>query len=184
MKFTRYLAPNSLGLFNLRIAIHHSPCRHCGCRESVVAHGCLRGLAETGHETVTRGLRFFCSNRYSNIGCGRTFSVYWDTILPHASLRSTQLVALIRACASTPTRHGAWQASLPVLSLTGAYRWIFKWHRATHLLRTWLNLMCDPPIKTDGLPDPFSLRHLDAAFPACTCPAAAFQNRFQIPVWR
>jgi hypothetical protein len=71
---------------------------------------------------------------------------------------------------------------LPVLSLTGAYRWFSKWQRATHLLRAWLNLMCDPPIKTDGFPDPLSLRHLDAAFPSCHCSAAAFQNRFQVPV--
>ena len=34
-------------------------CRHRQCGESVVAHSYLRGLAESGHKIVTRGLRFF-----------------------------------------------------------------------------------------------------------------------------
>jgi hypothetical protein len=59
MKFSPYLAPDSLDLLNLRVIIRAANCRHCQCRESVVAHGYLRGLAESGNEIVTRGLRFF-----------------------------------------------------------------------------------------------------------------------------
>lgn len=59
MKFTRFLAPSSLELLNFRVTVRASGCRHCRCTESVVAHGYLRGLAESGHDTVTRGLRFF-----------------------------------------------------------------------------------------------------------------------------
>ena len=59
MKFTRYLAPGSLELLNLRVTIRAARCRHCQYGESVVAHGYLQGLAESGHEIVTRGLRFF-----------------------------------------------------------------------------------------------------------------------------
>jgi hypothetical protein len=59
MKFTRLLAFNSLELANLRVSMHASSCRHCGCSETIVAHGYLRGLAPAGHEMVTRGLRFF-----------------------------------------------------------------------------------------------------------------------------
>ena len=59
MKFTQFLAPDSLALLNLRIDIRATACRHCNCRETVVAHGYLRGVAESGHEIVTRGLRFF-----------------------------------------------------------------------------------------------------------------------------
>ena len=59
MKFTRFFAPGSRELANLRVTMYHAPCRHCGCVEAVVAHGYLRGLAETGHAIVTRGLRFF-----------------------------------------------------------------------------------------------------------------------------
>jgi hypothetical protein len=59
MKFSRYLAPHSLELLNLRVNIRAAACRHCQCSESVVAHGYLRGHAESGNQTVTRGLRFF-----------------------------------------------------------------------------------------------------------------------------
>lgn len=68
------------------------------------------------------------------------------------------------------------------MSLTSAYRWFARWHGSTHALRTRLGLVSDPPGKTDGLPDSHSLRHLDAAFSACPCPGAAFQNHFQIPL--
>ena len=59
MKFTRYLAPGSLELLNLRFTIRAARCRHCQRGESFVSHGYLRGLAESGHEIVTRGLHFF-----------------------------------------------------------------------------------------------------------------------------
>ena len=83
---------------------------------------------------------------------------------------------------SAPTRNAALFASGLSRSPTRAYRWFTKWHRATHAVRTRLCLVSDPPGKTDGLPDPHNPRHLDAAFPACSCAAAAFQNRFQIPI--
>lgn len=59
MKFCPYLAPDSLDLLNLRVIIRAASCRHCQCSESVVAHGYRRGLAESGNDIVTRGLRFF-----------------------------------------------------------------------------------------------------------------------------
>lgn len=59
MKFTRFFAAGSIDLLNLRLSIRALPCAHCDCRESVVAHGYLRGLADSGHEIVTRGVRFF-----------------------------------------------------------------------------------------------------------------------------
>lgn len=93
-----------------------------------------------------------------------------------------QLLTLIRAMGSTPTRHAAWFSSGLSLSPASAYRWFNKWQRATHAVRTRLCLVSDPPGKTDGLPDPHNLRHLDAAFPAFSCAAAAFQSRFQIPI--
>ena len=108
--------------------------------------------------------------------------MYWEYVLPDASLRPAQLLTLIWAASSAPTRHAAWFASGLAMSLTGAYRWFTRWHQSTHAMRTRLDQVSDPPGKVDGLADPYSLRHLGAAFPACPCPAAAFQNRFQIPV--
>jgi hypothetical protein len=59
MKFSPHLAPDSADLLNLRVIVRSANCRHCQCRESVVAHGYLRGFAESGNDIVTRGLRFF-----------------------------------------------------------------------------------------------------------------------------
>ena len=118
----------------------------------------------------SRGLRLLCSDRYSNSGCGRTFSAHWDELIPGASL------------AAAPSRHAAWAATTLTISLTGAYRWFSRWARFATSIKTWLCSVCHPPGKTDSLPDPHNLRHLDAAFPACPWPAAAFQNRFQAPL--
>jgi hypothetical protein len=103
--------------------------------------------------------------------------------LPHASLRTAQLIALIDACVVAPTRHAAWSSIVGIaISLTSAYRWIKKWLHAAHHIRTWLHTISVPPSKTDQQHDHFSLRHLRAAFPACPCAAAAYQERFQLPI--
>ena len=182
VKFTCRLDPGSLDLLNLRVTLRAGGCRHCHLTDTLVGHGFLKGLAPSGSDTVTRGLRMWCSNRHSNHACGRTFSVHWHDVIPFATLRTFQLLELIRSLSATPSLHAAWAALGLSVSLTGAYRWFARWQLAGSCLLTWLCVLADPPRKTDGLPDPLRLRHLDAAFPACPCPAAAFQNRFQIPV--
>ena len=182
VKFTRHSVPGSLEQLNLRVSLRAGGCVHCRCSGTLVGHGFLRGLAPTGNDIVTRGLRMFCSDRYSNRGCGRTFPVYWDDVIPFATLRTVQIIELIRALASAPSPHAGWAASKLLMSLSSAYRWLARWKRSGTSLLTWLGVLTAPPRKTDGEPDPLHLRHLDTAFPSCPCPAAAFQNRFQIPV--
>jgi hypothetical protein len=43
-------------------------------------------------------------------------------------------------------------------------------------------MVAEPPGKAGGPTDPFSLRHLAAAFRDAACPIAAFQLHFQMPV--
>ena len=180
VKFNCRLDPGSLDLLNLRVTLRAEGCLHCHLTNTLVGHGFLRGLAPTGSDTEIRGLRMWCSNRYSNKGCGRTSPVHWEGIIPFATLRTTQLLKLIRALATAPSQHAAWASSGLSSSITGAYHWFARWKRAGTSLLTWLCTLTDPPRKSDGLPDPHHLRHLDAAFPVCPCPAAAFQHRFQI----
>ena len=111
MKFTRFLAPNSLELLDLRVKLRAEGCRRCHCTKSVVGHGYLWGHAATGPHDDTRGLRFLCSNRYSNVGCGKTFSIHWDTVIPYCSLRTVELLGLLREVAAGLSTHGAWAAS-------------------------------------------------------------------------
>ena len=178
VKFTRRTAPGSMERLSLLVALRAAGCVHCRRVDTVVGHGHLQAGACSG----SRGLRLLCSDRYSNSGCGGTFSVHWDEVIPGASLAAAELLILIRALAAAPSRHAAWAATELTLSLTGAYRWFARWERFATSIKTWLCTVCHPPGKIDSLPDPHNLRHLDAAFPACPCPAAAFQIRFQVPL--
>ncbi len=181
MRFTPFHAPTSLDLLNLRVEILANGCPHCQSRSALVPHGYLRGNAATGEGWVTRGLRFFCSTRYSRSGCGRTFSIHWDTVIPHCSLRTVQLFALVLA-AMASSIHGAWAASGLTMSARSAYRWGAKWKLCTAHVRTRLCLIFPPPGKAGMQPGPFTLRHLMAAFPSASCPIAAFQHQLQVPI--
>ena len=182
VKFTRRLDPGSLDLANLRGSLRLAGCPHCQCLDTLVGHGFLWGLPPSGSGRETRGVRMWCTDRGSAHGCGRTTSVHWDPCIPHASLRTAQLLELLRARAAAPTRHAAWAASRLSVSLSGAYRWFARWQRGSARLFSLLCSLADPPGKTGGPPDPHHLIHLAAAFPPIGCPAAAFQNRCQIPL--
>ena len=182
MQFTPFHAPNSLGLLNLRVKIQADGCPHCDCHSALVPHGYLRGNAATGDDSVTRGLRFFCSPRYSRTGCGRTFSIHWDTVIPYCSLRTFQLFALVLAALTSSSIHGAWAPSRLCMSARSAYRWVAKWKLCTAHVRTRLCLIFPPPGKADKQAAPFTLRHLIAAFPSAPCSIAAFQHQLQVPI--
>jgi len=182
MKFTRFLAPNSLEMFEMRAKIRADGCRRCHCTSSVVGHGYLAGLAATGHGSAARGLRFLCSDRYSNIGCGGTFSIHWDSVIPYCTMRTAQLLGLLLAISAGSSTHRAWAASRLTVAVRTAYRWVAKWRHLTAHLRAKLCLVTPPPGKVDDQPDLFTLRHLAAAFPTASCLIAAFQNAFQVPV--
>jgi hypothetical protein len=125
---------------------------------------------------------FFCSNRHSNTGCGRTFSIHWDDVIPRHSLPAEHLAALVRSAHEGRSIHRAWAASKLWISLTSAYRWLRRWKLNLGHIRTRLCLIQDPPGKTDFLPDPLSVRHLLALCPVDHCPVANFQQMTQTAV--
>lgn len=128
------------------------------------------------------GAAFFCSNRHAKLGCGRTFPLYWHTVIPDSSLRVSQLLRLLRAVAAVPSIHAAWQASGVAISFRSACRWLVKWRGLTIHVRTRLHMLIPSPGKKDEMPDPLMLRHLEAAFPLTPCPMAAFQSEFQTSI--
>lgn len=182
MKFTRFVAPDSRALLDLRVAIRAGVCPHCHSSSALIGHGYLRGHAAEGHVSETRALRFFCSNRHSNTGCGRTFPVYCHSIIPCCSLRTVQLLVLLRAVSEGTSIHASWQSSSLAISLRSAYRWLARWKLLTTHLRAWLHRLVAPPSRADDLPDPMTLHHLAAAFPDAPCLIAAFQDHFQTPI--
>jgi hypothetical protein len=125
---------------------------------------------------------FFCSNRHSNNGCGRTFFIHWDDVIPRCSLPAEHLAALVQLVHEGSSVHHAWSASKLWISLTSAYRWLTRWRLFLSHVRTRLCLIQDPPGKTDFLPDPFSVRHLLAVCPPNRCPVANFQQVTQTAI--
>lgn len=178
MKFSRFIEPGTLDFLNLRVQIKACGCPHCRHPSAVVAHGYLQAASGSN----TRGMRFFCSDRYSNEGCGRTFSVHWDTVIPRCSLLTAQILALMRAVAGGPSTHGAWYFTRLSISISSAYRWVAKWIRLTGHIRSGLCLTVPPPGKADAQTDPFTLNHLSAAFPKAPCAIAAFQLGLQTAI--
>ena len=133
----------------------------------------------------------FCSNRYSNGGCGRTFPAYWEGVLPGCQLRTHALLTFITAlvalegnvCAArrqTGDSCGG-RMSFP-LSISSAYRWKSRWRANTAGLRSALYKLRPPPVqhRGDGI-DSITLRHLLACFGTHRCALAAFQSTFQAP---
>lgn len=182
MKFTRFLEHKSLDYLNFRLRIKAGGCPKCHSPCALMSHGYLRGYAASGGATVSRGLRFWCSNRYANMGCGASFSVYWDSVIPYCSLRTSQLLDLIRTVAAGPSTHGAWYFSGLAISIGSVYRWTARWLALTFQLRTGLCEVVAPPGRADAQPDPYTLHHLSLAFPAADCAIAAFQSTLQRPI--
>jgi len=178
VKFSRCYEPDSLEFLNLRVQIKAGGCPHCRHPSAVIAHGYLKAAAGGN----TRGMRLFCSDRYSNEGCGRTFSVHWDTVIPRCSLPTAQILALMRVVAGGPSTHGAWYFAGLSVSISSAYRWVAKWLKLTAHIRTALCLTVPPPGKADAQSDPFTLNHLSAAFPQAPCTIAAFQLDLQTAI--
>lgn len=182
VKFTRFLAPQSLDYLNFRTKIKALGCPRCRCPSAVVSHGYLPGCPVQGDGRDTRGMRFLCSDRYSNPGCGGTFSVHWETVIPLCTLHTLQLLGLVRAVAGGRSIHQAWYFSGLTFSLSTAYRWIARWLKLTARIRTALCTVAEPPGKSDGRPDPYTLDHLAVAFPQSACAIAAFQSGLQASI--
>ncbi|RYD62522.1 MAG: hypothetical protein EOP83_14380 [Verrucomicrobiaceae bacterium] len=100
-------------------------------------------------------------------------------MIPSATLRTYQLLELLRAVASASSVQAAWYGLRTPISLRGAHQWLASWKLATATIRSHLGRRADPPRKAGGCPDPLNLHHLCAAFPKDACAIAAYQDTFQ-----
>lgn len=125
---------------------------------------------------------FFCSNRYSNQGCGRTFAVYWDDIFPYCSLRPKQLFKLLLSVARGNAIASAQKIAGFPFTISTAYRWVKKWRLGAPHIRSRLCLVRPPPAQSNISNDRYTLQHLESAFPYAHCPLEAFQNTLQTPL--
>lgn len=164
--------------FRQRLKLYHCP--HCGHVGALVQHGFLRGYSDQSNERVTRGRRFFCSNRHRRTGCGRTFSVLFSAFLRGFLVSTMLLFGLVVSVLGGMTRYQAARAHLSTFCLRSTYR---LWHRFEHAqaaLRTRLCSAAVPPVSESRDPRAQLLAHFRAVFPGPGCPFSSFQERFQV----
>ena len=121
MKFTTPFALNSTIHKKLAKIITRQPCQKCKKMSYINRHGFLYGQSSQ----ITRGLRFFCSNRYNNRGCGFTFSVLFSSFIPHHSV-TTKLLSSLLIGSKTSSIYECYNQSGSVFSITSFYAWMKK----------------------------------------------------------
>ncbi len=174
------IQPDSCRFLNFRTAILSKPCPHCHRSGFVRPHGYGRKGGEPAHSC-----RFFCSNRYTHKGCGRTFSVFWDEVIPRASMRTSKLSLLMDRFAHSGgnSLSSVFRQSQDLLdcSLSTAYRWFrrFRLHQPT-IRSALFGLERKLPDRSTGSNVAVTWQWLAESFAGAICPIAGFQSRFQL----
>lgn len=158
-------------------------CPHCGGVDTLIGHGMLWGYAERAPGRVVRGRRLLCSNRYRRPGCGRTLSIWLDTVLAGYAVRTRTLSDFVRRVTEGQSKKAAWeQAACGALSLGSGYR---LWRRLAHAqseLRTRLSGVAPAPPSSSKQPWAQLLAHFRSVLPDADCVFAHFQSWFQAPL--
>jgi hypothetical protein len=130
---------------------------------------------------TTRGQRVYCSGRGKRGGCGRTFPLFFEGILPRHTFTAALLRALLsKLLAGFSIKAGAENLALP-FSLEAIYAIIRRLRRRLDVVRSLL--WRERPAPPSGQTDPLlaTLEHLQNVFPQDHCVIAAFQRHFQRP---
>ena len=184
-RFIPQIDLESCEFLNFRLSVRSQPCPHCHRSEFVKAHGYLRASRKAVDKIASpiRALRFMCSARNGDSGCGKTFSIYWDHVIPHASLNSAQVGRIIETHKSHPDN-----LSLSELITTDhagcspstVYRGRKRFTRHLAEIRSTLYLK-KPPSKGRyfSSPEVVTLKHLRDVFPKTPYLVTAFQSTFQ-----
>jgi len=130
-----------------------------------------------------RAVRFMCSARYGDSGCGRTFSIHWDHVVPSSSLESTQVSQIIETLMTHSENLSLSQLAKTkqwACSPSTAYRWRKRFSKHLTEIRSTLYLK-KLPIKGEytSSTEDVTLKHLHDVLPKTSCLVAAFQSTFQ-----
>ncbi len=101
---------------------------------------------------------FFCSNRNTNQGCGRTTSALRHEIIPHCMVRTDELYQFLRLLVASGVVASAWRdaqlAGSFSLSKSSAYRWCNRFSCRIHHYRSKLLLQVHPPPEEKWIASP------------------------------
>lgn len=161
------------------------PCPHCKHSGALNRHGFLKGYDELNfRQKAIRALRVFCSNRGSNQGCGRTFSVWVADKVKRLFLDAQQLWEFLEQAATTGNKSQAFLKLRCSMADSAIYRIWKRFLQARSNIRTALVAVCSPP-KNPALADSQSaaqatIAHLKEAFKDSSLnPIAAYQAHTQ-----
>ncbi len=156
-------------------------CPHCGRVGTLIGHGMLWGYAERhARERVVRGRRLLCSNRYRNRGCGRTLSIWLETVMIGFVVRARTLSSFVSKVTEGQTRKAAWESvANGSLSLGSGYRLWQRLVQAQPELRTRLSGAVPAPPCSSKEPWAQLLAHFRLVLPGADCLFGRFQSWFQ-----
>ena len=128
----------------------------------LVGHGRLVGYGEASSDRQVRGLRLLCSNRHRRLGCGRTFSVWLASVVPHRIVGASTIFVFLAALATGQGAASAWRSASSMTLRTG-YRIKARLAVAGPAIRTALLARAPPPASASASPDAQLVAHLHAA---------------------
>jgi len=169
-------------LLQYRLTLKWRRCPNCSRTGSLIGHGFLRGYCATGQKRVVRGRRFFCSDRFRKVGCGRTFSVLLSDMLRGFVVTATILWRLLAQIENGQSPNAAWRAVGEEFSVESGHRLLRHLKRSQSRLRTVLCRVRPPPRCASTNPLMQLTAHFRETFPLSSCPLASFQNHFQEPL--
>ena len=179
-----YIPRVANGTVALKNAIWHfqqTPCPHCQHSKTLKSHGPL-----VGTNKQTKGFRLFCSNRNSNRGCGKTFTVFFEDVISGTKLLTDDISTLFRRFYNvdeSKESSSVEEAAIGICSRATAYRWRNKLQFAQPHLRSLTSVLKSPPRIDEG-----SLKktwtHLESAFSQAKSILGGFQLIFQRPAFQ
>lgn len=169
-----------LQVFSVRLKF--TKCPFCGRIGTLNRHSVLRGndpAANTGR--IIRGQRVFCSSRGQRGGCGGTFPVMFDWVMPRHSFIAPLLWQAVCRRIEGVSASSAWHTVKTPLALDSFYHFLQRTRLRLSVLRAVLCSAVRPPSSRQADPLLQTFEHLRAVFPDARCPISAFQMRFQTP---
>jgi len=176
-KFIPKVDLRSCEFLNFRNAVLSQPCPHCHNTGALKAHGSIRSShPDRSSPDARRAVRFYCSNRHGRTGCGRTFSIHFDHIIPRCSLDTLRVTTLIESfCTLGATGITDAQCARRTVS-----RWVERFLLHLGQLRSLASLIVPPDFdSTSHTAHAATIDHLKSAFPETRCLATAYQSAFQ-----
>ena len=124
----------------------------------------------------------WCSDRGQRGGCGRSFSIFLDEVLPRHTVTGPGLWRLLNRLLAGGSIKRAVQALALPYALETLYHLRQRLRQRLAGVRSRLCRQQQPGASTQTDPLLQTVEHLRSLFPKSACPVAAFQLHFQIPL--